>query len=427
MKARLLANLNWLFADKVLRLAGGLIIGVWTARYLGPEQFGNLNYAIAFVALFGAVAKLGIDQIVVRDLVRMPDKQPAILGTVLVMKLVASLVALAVVIPIAWLSQQGNWDFTLMVGVIAAGMLFNVLDAYDIYYQAHVRSRDVVFARGIAFLVFAAVRVSLILGGFSIIYFALAATLELAVGGGVLVWVYRCRQVQEGAWYFDSRVMKSLFRDGWPFIVSSALVVIHTRVDQVMIGQMMGVADVGIYSAAVRLSESWLFVPGIIVQTLTPYFMALRASNLPLYRDRLMQLYSIMFWLSVSVGLMTMVLGEVIVVTLFGESYRASYQPLVLTVWTGVFISQSVARSIWMVGENMQKFRVMNNVMAVPLNIIFNLVMIPRYGVVGASAASLLSIGISTWILPFLFASMRESNRQLIFSINPVWLLRSSK
>lgn len=422
MRARLISNLNWLFWDRVLRLAGGLLVSVWVARYLEPEQFGHLNYAIAFVALFGAVAKLGIDQVVVRNLAKIPEKEGAILGTVFFLKLIVALMALILVIPGAWLVEGGDWNFVVLVTIIAIGMLLNVFDAFDLYYQAHLLSRYTVIARSMSFLLFCLVRVGLVLGEYPVIYFAAVTTMELAFAGALLVWLGKRNRGYVQKWHFDQNVMYSLLRDGWPLIVSSALIAIHTRIDQVMIGQMLGNAEVGIYSVAVRLSDSWLFLPLIIVQTVTPYLVKLRDSNPEYYQARLLQLYSLMFWLGALAGIVTVFFGDFFLVLLFGKQYQAAYMPLVLTIWTGIFISQSVARGVWMIGENMQGYRLLNNLIAVPMNIGLNWFLIPIYGVVGASIASLFSIGLGTWAIPFLFKSMRASNSQMLLSINPKYL-----
>jgi O-antigen/teichoic acid export membrane protein len=422
MKTRLLSNLNWLIADKVLRLVGGLVIGIWIARYLGPEQFGILNYALAFVALFGTVARLGIDQVVVRDITRSPELEGKILGTVFGLKLIASITALIIVVPASWFAQSGDVKFTVLVTVIAAGMVINALDAYDLYYQSHVSSRYVVIARSAAFLLFSVIRVLLILYEYSVVYFAAASTMEIAIGGMFLVWLYWCKPGIKVEWQFSRTIMMSLLKDGWPLIISSALIIVHTRIDQVMIGKMLGNADVGIYSAAIRLSDSWLFIPTLLIQTLTPYFINLREINSGLYSARLIQLYSIMLWLGVLAGIVTVIFGEYFIVLLFGEGYRIAYLPLVFTIWTGIFISQSVARGIWMIAENMQSYRLANNLIAVPMNIALNWLFIPKYGIVGASVASLISIGMGTWIIPFFFKPLRESNKQIIMSINPKYL-----
>ena len=423
MKWRLLANLNWLFADKVLRLIGGLLVGVWVARYLGPERFGELNYALAFVAMFAAVARLGMDQVVIRELIQRPEQEGEILGSVFVLKLLASLAALAVVVPVAWVAQSGDIRFVVLVSVIAAGMLCNAFDAYDLYYQARVLSKYVVCARSASFVVFSALRIFFIVGEYPLVSFALAATLEITLAAALLVWMHLRQHRGMGTkWCCRAKTMLALLKDGWPLTLSSALVVVHTRIDQVMIGQLLGNHDVGVYSAAVRLSESWLFLPLLIVQTVTPYLMQVRDTNSRLYEARLLQLYSLMFWLGVCAAVATILFGEHLVILLFGEAYKVASLPLVLTVWTGIFISQAVARGVWLVGENMQGFRLFINVMAVPMNLALNWLLIPRLGVVGASMASLISIGVSTWALPFLFAPMRVSNRQMLISIHPKYL-----
>jgi len=425
MKARLLANLNWLAFDSLLRLAGGLLVGVWVARYLGPAQFGLLSYAMAFVALFANVAKLGMDRVMVRELIRMPEREGEILGTIFALKLGVSVLALLAVITAAWLTREGDAEFALLVAVIAAGMLVNALDAFDVYYQAHLLSRHLVVARGIAFICFSLVRIALILGGYPVIYFAVASTLDIALSGAIMLWIYRRVHPAKVLWRFDGRILQTLLKDGWPLIATSVLIIMHTRIDQVMLGEMLGNAEVGIYSAAVRLSDVWLFVPMLIVQTLNPYLIRLREQSPVLYHARLIQLYSIMFWLGVLVGVLTVLFGEFFTVLLFGEDYRAAYLPLLLIVWTGIFKSQAVAASIWMIGENIQIYRLFLNLMAVPLNIALNYWFIPVYGVAGAALASLISIGVSTWLLPFLFEPMRQSNQDFFRSIDPRCLFLS--
>ena len=422
MKSLLLANLNWLIADKLIRLVGGLLVGAWVARYLGPAQFGLLNYAMAFVALAGAAAKLGMDQIVVRNLIRLPEEEGATLGTLTALKVLAAVLALGIVVTAAWLTRGGDVNLTLLVAIIGAGMLFNALDAYDLFYQSQLLSRHIVLARCTAFLLFALVRVALIMGEYPLMLFAVATTLEIGTGGILLAINHRRLYRGRSTWRFSATTMRSLLKDGWPLILSSVLIMIHTRIDQVMIGQMLGDVEVGIYSVAVRLSEAWLFVPLVIIQTVTPYLVRLRSTDVVRYHQRLMQLYSIMFWFGVAVGIAAVLLGQYLVIYLFGEPYRAAYIPLVLTIWTGIFISQTVARGVWMVGENLQGYRLINNLVAVPLNIALNWLLIPRFGVVGASAASVASIGLVSWVLPFIFTPLRASNWQMLCAINPKYL-----
>jgi PST family polysaccharide transporter len=422
MRKRLLANLNWLFADRIIRIVGGLVIGIWVARYLGPGDYGLLNFALSFVALFGTVGRLSIDPVAVRELTKFPEREKEILGTIFRLKLWGSLAAIALVLPAAWLVQPDNPLFILLVTITAVGILFNALDVIDIFYQARTLSKYVVQARTIAFLLFSAVRVGLILGEFSVLWFALVATLELALGAALMIWIYRRREGKISSWRWQRGTARLLLKDGWPLIASSLLIIVHTRIDQEMIGQMLGDVQVGIYSAAIRISEAWLFVPMLMVQTAMPYFVQLRERSPARYQERLMQLYSAMFWTGVAAGILTMLVGQRAIVLLFGDAYSGAYTPLVLTIWTGIFIAQAVARSIWMISANLQIYRLFNNLIAVPINVLLNLLWIPKYGASGAAAASLVSVGVGTWLVPLVFQPLRQSNLDLMRSINPRYL-----
>lgn len=419
MRVHLIANLNWLMLDNIFRLVGGVLVGVWIARYLGVEQYGLLSYALSFVSLFGAVAKLGLDRVVVRDIVRQPEEVGKILGTVFWLKLFAGIIAFFLSIAIAWYARAGDTQFVFLVSVIAVGMLFNAIDSYDIYYQIHLRSKRVVVPRSVAFLFFAVYKCTLIIGAYPIEYFAAAYGLELALGGLLIVWNYQRDGADKAIWLFDKAVLISLLKDGWPLILTSALVVLHTRIDQVMLGNMLDDAAVGVFSVAVRLSEIWLFAPLLLAQSLTPHLLRIKEGNENAYHSRMVQLYSIMFWMGVAVGSLTIMYGEPLIVFLFGEEYRAAYIPMVWIIWTGLFKAQGVAASIWMIGENIQKYRLILNLIAVFMNVGLNLALIPRYGVSGAAFASLLSVGISTWIIPLFFRSMRQMNLDIFRSINP--------
>lgn len=422
MRKQLLDNLNWLMAERVLRIAVSLAVGIWVARYLGPGDYGLLSFALSFVALFGMLGKLSIDPVAIRELAKHPEREKGILGSVLRLKLWASLAAVALALPAAWLAQPDDPLFLLLVAVSAIGILFNAADAVDVFYQARVLSKYVVQARAVAFLAVSLAKAGLILGGFSVIWFALAGTMEIALAAGLMAWAYHRREGGRAGWGWRGGASMQLLKDGWPLAASALLIVIHTRIDQVMIGQMLGEAQVGLYSAAVGISEAWLFVPGLIVQTVMPYFVRLREHDKASYHLHLMRLYSVMFWGGVAAGIASILLGEQFVQLLFGEAYAGAYGPLVFIVWTGVFIAQAVARGIWLVSENLQIYRLFNNLLIVPLNVTLNYLWIPEYGITGAAVASLVSVAAGSWLVPLMFASLRQSNLDMMRSIDPRYL-----
>lgn len=423
MREKLIANFNWLAFEKVLKLVGSLIVSIMLARHLGPEGYGLLNYSIAFVAIFMTFSKLGMNQIIVRDLIRRPESKDAILGTVFLMKLFMSVIFFPTILIGSTYFHVGDSTVNLLVVIIAFGIFFNVIDTFDVFYQSELQSKYIVQARSFSFVTFSLLRVLLVMMDSPIIYFALAVTLEIFLASLIIFLTFIRKYGFRFDWKFDSSVFRSLIKDGWPLILTSALVMIHTRVDQVMIGQLLYNTDVGLYSTAIMVSEAWLILPGVLIQTLMPYFTKLRESNQIIYEQRLSQLYSLMFWFGVLFSLFVFFFTEEIVTLLFGSEYALSAYPLSIVVWTGIFISQAMARSIWMISENLQIYRLINNLIAVPINILLNLILIPKYGISGAATASLITVGLSTWIIPYLFKPLRSSNTQMITAVNPMYLI----
>ena len=164
-------NISWLFAEKILRMIVGLFISIWIARYLGPEQFGLLNYAQSFVGLFAVVATLGLDGIVVRELVKNEDIRDTLLGTTFYLKLVGAIFVF-IILSIA-INFTSNDSYTnTLVFIIASAVIFQSFNVIDAYFQSKVLSKYVVFANFISFFVTSIISILLVLNEAPLEYFA---------------------------------------------------------------------------------------------------------------------------------------------------------------------------------------------------------------------------------------------------------------
>jgi O-antigen/teichoic acid export membrane protein len=417
-----LKNVSWLLFDRLVRIFGGLFVGIWIARYLGPSDFGILNYALAYVAFFQVFVGLGLDQIVVREVVKYPKLTNYILGTALGLKFLGSILALIGVF-ISLLFIQTDQITKLVIFILTIRIVFQPVDVIDYFFQAKVISKYTVIARSSAFLCSSLLSIFFILYEYSVIYFALSLLVDLLLSALFLLIIYQKNSYVVKQWRFSKKMAVNLIKFAWPLALSGFLISIYTKIDQVMIGNMLDIEQVGIYSAAVKLSEAWLFFPVILVSAFMPYFVSLRESDNALYHYRLIQLYSYMFWMGVFVGLVTIVFGKSIISLLFGASYIDAYMALVFNIWNGIFISQAVARGIWMISENLQIYRLYSNIIAVVLNIAVNLLLIPKYGIAGAAIATLMTQALGTWVLSFFWQPLRRSTLAMIKSINPIYLL----
>lgn len=422
-RTKIYRNLSWLFIDRLIKILGGLIVAVWVARYLGPENYGVLNFGLAYAAFFTLFIKLGLDKIVVREIVNNPDKEHLFLGTAFYIKFCGALISFGLIATsLVFYKTDPIIKWTIIL--VSSGFLFQSFDVIDFYYQSTLRSKYVVFSRNLAFVISSTLKIYYILYEFSVLYFASVVSFELMLSAIFLIVAYTKNGKKLIDWRFDKKIAVGYLRDSWPLALNIFLVSIHVRIDQAMIKSMLDLKQLGIFSVAVKIAEYWYFIPGIIIQTLMPYFVKLRQINYIIYVNRLVQLYSIMFWMGILIGIISVLLGKQLIIVLFGVEYINAYQALVYNIWKGIFISQAVAAGIWIINENVQLYRLMVNLMAVATNIILNIIFIPKMGISGAGLASLISIGISTWFYAMLFKPLKKSTYAMIKSIAPIYLFR---
>jgi PST family polysaccharide transporter len=250
---KLIGNTGWLFADRILRIGIGMVLGVWIARYLGPDQFGLFNFAGAFVALFSIFATLGLDGIMIRELVRNPQHKAEILGTAFTLKLIGSGVVLVSAVTAIWILRPADFLVHRLVAIIAAGTIFQSLDTIDFWFQARVESRFSVYARSSAFLLVSALKVILILQDAPLIAFAWAGTIELILASLGLAIAFRTSGQHPLQWRLKSQRVWQTLKECWPLALSGVAVMLYMKIDQVMLGEMLGNKTVGVYSAAIRI------------------------------------------------------------------------------------------------------------------------------------------------------------------------------
>ena len=417
-------NTGWLMADKVLRLVVGLFVGVYVARYLGPEKFGVLNFAMSFVALFGAFAKLGLDGIVVRNAVQDPDSRDELLGTAFGLRVIGGLVLLAVVFGAIQLTESDPLT-QLIVMIIAAGHVLQAFQVIEFYFQSQVLARLVSIAGIAGLLVSSAIKLALIWSGAALIWFAWVFVIEHGLKGLVLASLYIKQRIPLWRWRFRLSQAKLLLRDSWPLILSGLVVMVYMRIDQVMIKMMLDSKAVGNYAAAVRLSEAWYFVPMTITQSLFPAILSAKKHSEKLYYDRLQRLYDLMVWLAIAVALPTTFLSGWVVNLLYGQEYNQAGGVLALHVWAGVFVFLGVASGKWLLSENMQIFAFFRTGLGAVSNVVLNIILIPVWGIYGAAIATLFSQMIASYVgYAFLKKTFRNFKMQTLAFF---WPLRQYK
>lgn len=412
-----IGNIGWQLADNLVRMGLGLLLGIWVARYLGPEQFGLLSYALAFVALFAPLAMPGLDDIVVRNLVREPTARGTLLGSTFLLKLAGGVASvLASIAVIVWLRPEDLQSLWL-VAIIATGTVFQAFSAIELWFNAQVQAKYPVLARNAAFLVCALGKVALILAGAPLIAFAWISLVETIIGAAALMIVYRSRGLSLGEWAGRLSVAIELLKDSWPLFFSCIIIAVYLRIDQVMLGEMVGSEAVGIYSVAVRLAEVWFFFSAAVYWSFLPSLVKVRVASEALFYERLQKYYNLMAFSAYVVAVPVMLLANWLVQTLFGTQYSEAGPMLAVLIWANLFIYLESARSAFFNVMNWYRLHFVTVALGAILNILLNLYLIPRHGGLGAVIASCIAYWFAAHGACFLYKPLHRTGWMLTKAI----------
>lgn len=409
-------NTSWLFGEKILRMIVGLFVGIWVARYLGPEQFGLFSYAQSFVGLFTAIATLGLDGIVVRELVKDESRRDELMATAFWLKLMGALVVL-LILAVAVNFTSNDMHTNVLVFIIASATVFQSFNVVDMYFQSKVMGKYIVYANVINLLLSSIVKIILILNEAPLIAFAWVILFDsFVLACGFIYFYIRNRHCEQSetihkntvilnkakqsilALTFNKSTAVALLKDSWPLILSGIVVSIYMKIDQVMIMEMMDAEAVGQYAAAVRISEAWYFIPMVIASSLFPAIINAKRQSEELYYARLQKLYDLMVWMAIAIALPMTFLSDWLVNLLYGEQYNQSGSVLMIHIWTGVFVFLGVASGKWFIAENLQMLSFWRTFYGMTINVILNFLLIPKYGVQGAAIATLVSQVVATYL-----------------------------
>jgi O-antigen/teichoic acid export membrane protein len=421
------SNAGWLFADRSVRMGVGLVVGVWVGRYLGPLQFGEFNYAVAFAALFGPIATLGLDTIVIRELAKRPERKNELLGSAFILKLCGGVAAFSGAVACTWSMKRGDSLTIWLVGLAAGGFLFQPLNVIDFYFQSNVRSKYSVFASNGAFIIMTLVRVVLLITSAPLIYFACAALGEIMFTSAFYLVAYRANDNDIRSWRCNRATAFDLLSNSWPLIFASVALMVQARIDQVMLGDMVGTREVGQYAAAMRLIEVFGFVPTIIVSTISPHVARAKAVSEAVYHRRLLEAYRTMTITFLLVAVPIFFLGERMVLLLYGSEYRGAAVLLSFFAIRLFFANFGVAKTLFLTNESLFVYSLITAIIGAIVNIVGNYFLIPRFHSVGAILASIVSFSTTTFVMDIFYARTRVNLKLMILGMLKPFTFRSQE
>lgn len=424
-KSKFIRNTGWIMFAQIYQMMLSLIIGVLSARYLGPSNYGTINYAASYISFFSIACALGLEGIVVKEIVDNRESEGIVLGSSIVMRLAAGFLSMIAVCAIVAIANPGDQVLLMVAFMQSLVLLFNAFHIIDTWYQSYLRSKTSTIIKCIAYTGMSVYRVWLLITGKSVEWFAFATSLDALLIAVLFLLRYRMDGTQKLR--FNITVSKHLIGLSYHLIISSLMAVIYNQMDRIMIGKMIDQTHVGYYAAASTICHMWLFIPQALANSAQPLIIGLKGKDERLYKKRIKQLSSTIFWMGVLFAICITVLSHFIIDILYGADYAQAREPLILIIWSTVFAAMSYSKSIWMICENNQKYSKYILLCGVVINLTLNSVWIPTIGMNGAAVATIITEFVCCFVAPFIFKPMRVFAKMQLEAINPIVLYRRIK
>lgn len=426
LESKNIKNSGWIIGEQVFRMLIQLVVGIITARYLGPSNYGSLNYTASFVTFFTSIATLGMDGVIIKKLIEQPDEEGSYIGSCMGLRLIASFLSILSVSVIVYILNPSDYIKLVLVFLQSFQLSFKAIEILDSWFQRHLKSKYVSVGKMIACIIVSTYKIFLLATSKSIIWFALSNSLMEAVIAFV-EWVFYKKEGGQKL-SFSFSVGKQVLSESYHFILSGLMVAIYSQMDKIMIGQMLTDTDVGYYTTATAICGMWIFVPTAIINSFNPMIMELKKNgNETMYLRRLQQLYSFVIWLCLGFSLVIAVLAKIIVLILYGSSYLGAVGALRITIWCETFAMIGTLRGIWIICENKNKFVKYYIAIGVVVNLVLNAILIPRTGINGAAIATLITQITTSLIAPLFFKETRAHTGIVLRSFVCSWYFEWKK
>lgn len=418
-------NSFWIIGEQIFQMILAFVVGTLSARYLGPSNYGTLNYTASFVSFFINIASLCMEGIVIKKLVDQPESEGVYLGSSLFFRVISSSLSMISIAIIVYFLDPGDSLKLMLAAIQSIQLFFKAFHIFDAWFQRKLKSKYTSIGKMVASISVSVYKLFLLVTGKSIIWFAFSTIISDLIIAVILYIFYK----REGGQSLKIKISvgREVLSESYHFILSDMLSALYMNMDKIMIGQMMTDRDVGLYIAATTISGLWAFVPVAMINSYRPTIIELKKTNEGQYRKRLTQLFSLIIWVNIVFAFISFLFAELIIKILYGVDYMNALSALKVTVWGQMFAVISMTRSVWIICENKNKYVKYYVAIGTTVNLVVNFILIPIMGIVGAAIATLLTNMVVLIFAPLLFRETRQQIPYLIHGFLITWAWKRTK
>lgn len=408
-------NSSWLITDKVFSMVIAILVTAIVARYFGPENYGQFNYAMAFSTLFIILSGLGLDTLAIKSIIDKDYDEGTILCTSFFLRIFGGILIIIISFTIIRLIEPGDHNLQLLVLVLSSTMVFKAFEVIEYWINAYQKAKISSIIHISAYIATAILKLLLVFFKGNLFHYALIYLADSFIVGTALVITYFKKREIIYKWRFSFNYAKNILLKSWYLILSGLMITLYMRVDQLMLGSMMPTKiELGLYSAAAQIAGLWYFIPEAIITSFKPLIMNSKNTDKGSYKRLMQLLYTIIAWVGIGFNVLILLFSKLIINILYGAAFLKSASILAVSIWSGTFAMLGSALSVWLICEGLQRYTIIFMGAGFLLNVLLNYLLIPISGGYGAAIATLSSQIVVNFIVPSFFKDTRTSSTMIM-------------
>ena len=419
--SKVLKNASWIIVCRVAQSVLSMVVTILTARFLGPSNYGIINYAASIVAFFVPFMQVGLNFILVQAVIQNDDREGEVMGTALAMSLASGVLSVIGVFAFVMVANYNDPTTIIVCVLYSLLLIFQALEHFQYWFQAKLLSKYTSITMLVAYFVVSAYKIYLLLTGKSVYWFAVSQALDYAIIAFALFAIFN--KVSGVKLSFSKEMAKKMFDKGKHYIFPTLMVTLYANIGKVMLTLMTDEAICGFYSAAVMCVGMATFVYNAIIESVRPVILEAKKKGDESYKKMLTALYSFIIYLALLESIFLTIFSKLIVNILYGADYAATIPLLRVLAWYLIFSYIGLVRNVWILAEEKEKHLWKINLGGAIVNLVLNFILIPILGAMGSAITALITQIFTNVIMGYLIKPIRENNTLMIKSLNPKCLL----
>lgn len=409
--------------DKLVLAFVSLIVLLNVANYYGPYDYGLYQYALSLNLIFGVIIFF-VDGRVVIKFFSKEDEFRTLYNSVIA-KVFLSLISLFIgIILLAIIDAPQKFNLIYLL-LLLNNIIVNVVFGIECYFNFHLKSKNIVIASNVSNLTSAVMQLVAISLNFSIVAIMCVVLISSIIKSFIIFFQFF--KIYDGSMSFNihKNLIYRIVKESIPLAIAAAAAMIYARTDMAMIGAMLDIEQVGIYSVSVNILSVMIIAIVPIQVSIYPKMLEWYEESREVYYEKYQIISSLVTWLFIFAAFFAVLTAPIFFNTLFSEEYSKSLDVFMIHIIGAFFIYNSILRSSHFTITGFTKVLMISQVLAVFINIFLNYFLIPNFGIIGAAIATT-----TTHFLSLFFSNLFFKNSKKIFwiqlkGINPLSFIKN--